>query len=105
MRLARLDETPVSIGTVQTIVPGDAENTCLHVPPGLAGRRRGTGPDAAADRRLQGPRVSRMLMASGTGPTAARRLYDALGFRRRRPYKEMPERAKGRFVSYEMHID
>lgn len=102
MRLLRFDGVPVGCGTIQTVAPGDAEIKRVFVLPAA----RGTGAGRALMQRLiadcRDLGYRRILMDTGRLLTAAQRLYDDLGFRRRGPYQPMPAAADGIMVYYEM---
>ncbi|MBF9058809.1 GNAT family N-acetyltransferase [Rhodobacterales bacterium HKCCSP123] len=105
MRLAMLDGAPVGVGTVQTLRTGDAEIKRVYVTPQAQGAGVGR---AMMDRLIADCRAlgfARILMDTGKVMTAARHLYDGLGFRRRGPYQEMPPEADGRMVFYEMPLE
>jgi ribosomal protein S18 acetylase RimI-like enzyme len=105
MRLAILDGTPAGCGTVQTLAPGDAEIKRVWIAP----EARGIGAGRAlmerlvADCRAMGFR--RILMDTGRALPAAAALYDAMGFRRRGPYRPMPPEARGVMIYFEMQLD
>jgi ribosomal protein S18 acetylase RimI-like enzyme len=105
MRLVMTQGKPVGCGTVQTLAPGAAEIKRVWIAPearGLGAGRR-LMEQLVTDCRALGFR--RILMDTGTHLQTAGKLYDAMGFRRRGPYREMPPEAEGVMIYFEMTLD
>jgi GNAT superfamily N-acetyltransferase len=105
MRLALREGEPVGCGTVQSLGSGDAEIKRVYV--AEAARGLGLGRRLMAqlveDCRALGFR--RILMDTGRLLGSAIALYDAMGFRRRGPYQDMPPGAEEVMIYFEMPLD
>ncbi|OWU78066.1 acetyltransferase [Marinibacterium profundimaris] len=104
IRLARLNGRPVGCGMFHTLAPGTAEIKRVYVAPAA----RGTGAGRALMEELiatcRASGFERILMDTGRPLVAAQRLYDALGFRRRGPYQEMPGWVRDNLIYFEMEL-
>lgn len=101
IRLALLDGVPVGCGMTYQIAPGVAEIKRVYV----ADAARGLGAGRALCERLIGDvraaGYHTVMLDTSKSLTAARRLYETLGFVERGPFYEVPEAAQGIVCFYE----
>ncbi len=104
VRLALLDDKPVGCGMFQNLLPDTAEIKRVYV----RDTARGTGAGRAimealvSDCRDRG--YARILMDTGKVLTAARGLYNSMGFVEREPYHDLHLSAGDLLVYFEMEL-
>lgn len=105
IKIAWLDTQPVGCGMSHQISPGVSEIKRVFV----SDVARGSGVGRAimeqliAERRAAGD--SRIVLDTTITLTAAQRLYDSLGFKRRGPYQDKPQAILDHFVFFELPLD
>jgi ribosomal protein S18 acetylase RimI-like enzyme len=104
LRLVRLSGEAVGCGMFHALAPGDAEIKRVYLSPAARGRGAGRALMEALVAQCRADGYRRILMDTGKPLRAAQALYDAMGFRRRGPYAEIPEFALPHMVFYEMAL-